>query len=150
MVAVVERKRRLYETFEPVMWKRAPGSRRWTRRFFAMQLLNRRAIALLATRDGEACGFLIARRIRVPPVFAPGGPTLFVDDFCVEPDTEWDAVGGPLLDALAPLAEERGYRQMLIVSGTADAPKMAFLERRGLSNASSWWTTAVGQPPPGP
>ena len=67
---------------------------------------------------------------------------MFVDDFYVSSPDRWADAGEALVNRLREIASERGWRQLIAVSGTADAAKNAFLKSVGLSETSSWWTGA--------
>ena len=139
LVALIERRRDEYQVVVPLFWKKASHSADWSRRYYRFLLLTRRATMLVAESDGIVMGFLIAVRAKVPPVFDPG-PTVFVDDFYVAAPARWTDIGGALVDRLRQIARNRGWRQLIVVSGTADAAKNAFLAAHGLTETSSWWT----------
>ena len=141
LVTLVERRRDEYQVLAPIFWKKSEKSAIWTSCYYRFLLLTRRATALVAEEDRTIVGFLLAMRARVPPVFDPG-PTIFVDDFYVVSPDRWDDLGRVLIGSLCDIGKERGWRQMIVVSGTADEPKNAFLNLMGLSETSSWWTGA--------
>lgn len=142
LVELIELRRDEYEVIAPLFWKKAKNSAQASRRYYKFLLLFRRATILVADEDGTVAGFLIAMRARVPPVFDPG-PTTFVDDFYVASPDRWDDVGSALFGRLREIASDRGWSQLIVVSGTADSPKNAFLKSVGLSETSSWWTGAA-------
>ena len=91
---------------------------------------------------GEPNGFLIAAPVATPPVF-DAGPTAVIDDFCVDDPALWPIAGQSLLRAARAELKERGFQQIVVVSGFQDAAKQAFLEREKLSLASAWWTAPL-------
>jgi len=136
---LIEQRRDEYQVQAPVFWKKSAKSAVWTKGYYRFLLLTRRATVIVAEEFGTITGFLIAMRARVPPVFDPG-PTIFIDDFCVASPDRWADTGGALIRHLRAIAKERGWRQIIVVSGTADAPKNDFLSSIALSETSSWWT----------
>ena len=143
LVSLLEQRRAEYQVLAPLFWKKAARSAVWTTRFFRFLLFTRRATFLVAEEnDVTICGLLVAVRARVPPVFDPG-PTIFVDDFYVNSPARWSDVGQALIDRLRTICKERGWTQLIVVSGTGDQPKNAFLRSIGLADTSSWWSAPV-------
>ena len=142
MVRLIERKRAAYEQAQPVFWKRAATAAARTTAWYRLALLRPRTIVLVATRNGDPCGFLIAMPTRVPPVYDPGGPTVTVDDFAVA-DDDWTGIGMPLLTELRRIGRIRHWRQIVVIAGAADAAKLALLRDMDLAIASTWWVGEV-------
>ncbi|HLO04418.1 MAG TPA: hypothetical protein VK191_15010 [Symbiobacteriaceae bacterium] len=89
--------------------------------------------------EGRVDGFVIARIVPSPPVYAPGGPTCSIDDF-VAP---WPAPGNDLLEAAIAWAKEQGAAQVVVVTAEKDEAKRAMLAESDLSIASEWWTKPI-------
>lgn len=139
MAQMAEARRVEYEAYQPVMWKRAPNALELSKQFFAF-LLTDRATTVLVSEGGRGLdGFLIARVTPHPPVFAPGGATILIDDFCVREPGLWESVGRALLDAVAG-HRKSDWRQMVVICGEKDLPKKKMLCEAGLSTASNWLT----------
>ena len=138
MVTIIERRRAVYETCQPVFWKRAANASAKTKLFYRWLLLRRSAIMLVADRGSEVVGFLIATRARVPPVYDPGGPSMLIDDFAVAEADDWPIVGRALLDGFQSRGRALGCRQVVVVCGAEDAAKTEFLRSTGLRMASTW------------
>ena len=85
-------------------------------------------------------GFLIARKFPAPPVYAPGGDTYMVDDFCVLEPQHWLTVGEALLSHASTLIHEAGAAQIVVVGADRDLAKAEMLRRSDLTIASNWWT----------
>jgi GNAT superfamily N-acetyltransferase len=143
LAQLVEQVRASYEALEPRFWRRAGNAASRTRLYFSLLLLSPRAWILVAEEDGAIVGLLVARRVRAPRVYDPGGPTVLIDDFRVSTPDRWPEVGGRLLEQLRLLARAKGYAQMIAVAAVGDRPKMEFMRDSGLSHTSSWWTGAV-------
>jgi GNAT superfamily N-acetyltransferase len=140
MTRLIEQRRECYERLEPVFWKRAAGSARTTRWFYTwLLLLSRRTLALVADREGELLGFLIARRARTPPVYDPGGATAIIDDFCVARPELWMQVGRELLAHSRAFGRSAGWSQIIVVCGALDEPKAALLRTADLTVVTNWW-----------
>jgi GNAT superfamily N-acetyltransferase len=78
-----------------------------------------------------------------PPVYAPGGKTLLVDDFAVVEGAEGDTAASALLDAVISEARARGAVQMIVVAAARDARATRWLEEKKLRVASQWWTRTL-------
>ncbi len=50
-----------------------------------------------------------------------------IDDFCVEDPALWASVGPPLLREARARLKERGFRQIVVISGAKDTEKKTFL-----------------------
>ncbi|MEJ1967902.1 MAG: GNAT family N-acetyltransferase [Rhizomicrobium sp.] len=137
--AMAEARRVRYEAFEPVFWKRQPGSEALSRAWFAHLLARPETVFLVAEWGGSPTGFLIAVPTPAPPVYE-AGPTAMIDDFCVEDPALWASVGPPLLREARARLKERGFRQIVVISGAKDTEKKTFLAAEKLSPASTWWT----------
>lgn len=144
MTRLIERRRAEYEQVQPVFWKRAVGSAARTRWFYrSLLLLARRTLILVADENGHLLGFLVARPVRNPPVYDPGGPTVVIDDFCVTSPEQWSVIGRALLEHTRAIARKAGWRQIVVVCGAADEPKAKFLQSAELSIVTNWWRETV-------
>jgi hypothetical protein len=142
VAAMAEARRVRYEAFEPMFWKRRAGGAAMSRAFFAHLLSKPDNSFLVSEWGGAPNGFLIASPVPTPPVF-DAGPTAMIDDFCVDDPALWPIAGQGLLRAARAELKERGFKQIVVVSGFKDAEKQAFLESEKLSLASTWWTAPV-------
>ena len=140
MVALSEQYRRQLETYQPVFWRKADGSAGAQTRYF-LSLLQRPDVLALVHRavDGLA-GFLIAALREAPPVYAPGGLTCVIDDFCVAEESYWPKAGTALLREAMRVARARGAVQIVVVCPHRDQAKLTLLAAEGLSAASEWHT----------
>ena len=143
LLALIEQRRRQLETFNPHFWRPSPRAAARTRLFYRWLLLSGRGTILLA-EDGErivAC--LIARRVKPPPVYAPGGPTILVDDYCVAAPDLWSSAGTLLLETLITRGRQRGWAQMIVAAPACDQVELDLLRRGGFVHSSSWWTCSL-------
>ncbi len=140
VVEIVERRRLEYQTYQPTFWRKSTDSAESTRDFFGQLAADGETLFLVASVNDVPCGFVIAREVDTPPVYAPGGATYLIDDFCVASPDLWRTVGEALLAAAAERVKARGAAQIVVVCGDRDNPKAEFLRRHGLTIASNWWT----------
>jgi hypothetical protein len=142
-VDIAERWRRQYQKFQPTFWRKASNSAETTRRFFTKLLAEKDVFFLVGTEGARTVGFLIARKIPAPPVYAPGGDTYLIDDFCVAEPIEWLTAGEALLSHASTLIHEAGAVQIVVACGDRDLAKAEMLRRSDLTIASNWWTKAL-------
>ena len=140
VVVLVEHQRRQQQKYQPTFWRKAAGSAETTRSLFAELLSERETFFLVATEGKQLLGFLIARKLPAPPVYAPGGDTYLVDDFCVLEPHHWLTVGEALLSHASTLIHEAGAAQIVVVGADRDLAKAEMLRRSDLTIASNWWT----------
>lgn len=143
MVAMLEERRRHYEVYEPIFWKKAANSVQLSEFYFTHLLTQPTHWLLVAERNGDIEGFLIAFDTPAPPVVDPGGPTFTIDDYCVRHADLWEEVGGKLIDEVLTLARAEGWRQIVVVCPHKDRNKSDFLANRELSLTTEWWTLTV-------
>lgn len=149
-------KRRIYERFQPTFWHIAPGAVDRHLRYLASILHDPGAFVLVATGPpGGVSGFALVLRRDAPPVYDPGGPTAFVDDFWVSDEAAWDVDGTALLEACAERARERwGASEIVAVCGRDDVAKGTVLAGSGYTVASEWYVRTLpprqGPPVVGP
>ncbi|MDP3299975.1 MAG: GNAT family N-acetyltransferase, partial [Phenylobacterium sp.] len=141
-VQLAESRRALYETFEPRFWRRAENAAEMSRLWFTHLFAKADVLALVAERDGQVRGFLVAQPTPSPPVYDPGGRTALIDDFVVEP-ADWQTAGVALLADARDRLRADGYAQIVVVGARLDAEKTRLLQASDLSLASTWWTAAV-------
>jgi hypothetical protein len=142
IVGLGEQKRMQYEQFQPTFWRRAADSAEKSLAFLQSQITRENVIALVHDQDGAVDGFVIAVVVPSPPVYAPGGPTLSIDDYHVT-GADWEGTGAALLAEAVRLGKEKGAAQAVVVCGHLDQPKRAMLAAAGLSIASEWWTKPI-------
>ena len=140
IVVLVEHNRRQLQKYQPTFWHKATNSAETTRSFFTKLLPEQETFFLVALEGAQLQGFLIARKFPAPPVFAPGGDTYLVDDFCVLEPHHWLSVGEALLSHVSTLIHEAGAAQIVVVGADRDLAKAEMLRRSDLSIASNWWT----------
>jgi|HubBroStandDraft_5_1064220.scaffolds.fasta_scaffold71384_2 GNAT superfamily N-acetyltransferase len=136
MVELAAEKRTEYESYQPVFWHPADDARTKQKPFFEYLLRQAKVIALVHDDAGIVDGFVIATPVPAPPVYNPGGPTCFIDDFTVAKTAHWEDVGRALLREALRIAKERGAAQAVVVCGHLDEPKRAFLRSEDLNIAS--------------
>ena len=88
-------------------------------------------------------GFLIASVVNAPPVYAPGGPVCMIDDFAVNPRSEWQTIGAALLAEAQTRSQARGAVLSVVVCGHLDEPKRAMLHGLGFAVASEWYVSPL-------
>jgi GNAT superfamily N-acetyltransferase len=143
MVALSERYRAQLETYEPQFWRKAEGAAAAQTRYF-LELLQRQDVIALVHRAVEGlAGFVIATLMPAPPVYAPGGLTCMIDDFCVAEARYWPKAGAALLQEAMRCARERGAVQVVVVCPHQDQAKLTLLAGAGLHVASEWHTRGL-------
>ena len=140
IVEIIERRRLEYQNYQPTFWRKSADSAESTRDFFGQLAEDRETLFLVASENDLPCGFVIAREVDTPSVYAPGGATSLIDDFCVASPDLWRTVGEALLAAASERVKAQGAAQIVVVCGDRDVPKAEFLRRHGLTIASNWWT----------
>src|SRR5262245_61891495 len=120
MAQMIAEKRRQLELFEPVMWRPSDQAGQMTVSFFTHQVVQPNAIARVAEDGGRFAGFVIGGLQEAPPVFAPGGKTVIIDDFAVGDGAGADDVASALLDAVMSEARARGAVQIIAIAAARD------------------------------
>ncbi|MES2212490.1 MAG: GNAT family N-acetyltransferase [Pseudomonadota bacterium] len=143
MVALSEKKRRDYEKAQPIFWKHATDANSVQMAWFKTLLADKNHLVQVTECNGAMTGFIIGRLRQAPEVYAPGGLTLEVDDYCVSSDDLWWSVGRALLEQLCNMAKAQGAVQVVVVSGGHDVAKRNFLKSMGLTIASDWFTGPI-------
>ena len=140
---LTELRRERYEGYQPVFWRRSESSRAIHEDFLRDELAKDDLLAYVLEIDGEVCGFVAGRFVGAPRVYAPGGETLLIDDFVVEPSEDWIHLGPALLARIWEDCQSANAAQVVVVCGHRDDDKRQMLGNVGLSIASEWW---VGKP----
>jgi GNAT superfamily N-acetyltransferase len=135
IVPLAAGRRAEYEAYQSQFWRVAASA----------ESLHRDHLARLIDDDEWASfvsepftGYCFARLVPAPPVYDPGGPSCFVDDFAVTAPQLWLGDGRLLLDEVAAWGAARGAVQLVVVNGERDVPKAELLAAYGLSIASTW------------
>ena len=134
-----KQKRLAYEKAQPQFWKWAGDSGEEIQKAWFKGLVNDDGhICLVAKKSCEIVGFIIGKITSAPEVYAPGGQTLMIDDFCVN-NRDWHHVGVALLNQIKAQARQKNVAQIVVVCGSHDRNKRSFLQKYGLSSASEWF-----------
>ena len=139
MVRLLSAYREKLSVWSPNFWRPSASARIVTSAFLAAQTAKRGVIALVSDTGAGVNGFAIAAPAKVPPVFAPGGPTGLLDDFAIADSNGWDTIGRALIYELINRARTAEWSQLIATSPTADRDKNALLESVGLAPTSQWW-----------
>ncbi len=137
MVQLSEAFRSTLPGYSPVFWRKAEDSAEKQAAFFRALHTMDEWLLLVAERGGSLEGFVIARLMSAPPVYAPGGPVCLIDDFCVV-DESWSSVGAPLLEAAEKRTKERGAVLSVVVCPHLGRRKRDFLLGNGFEVTSEW------------
>ncbi|MES2462090.1 MAG: hypothetical protein V4671_16010 [Armatimonadota bacterium] len=132
-----EQKRKQYETFSPVFWKKTSAPRETFAPFITGQIESEKNIALVWETSGEIRGYLIAQC---------GNPSDgYIDDYTVaDPTADWPTVGAALLATASRRAHARGVTAFTIVTGHADTPKRTAVEKQGFILGKNWLIKSFG------
>lgn len=142
-VELVEAERQRRRFWQPIFWRPSPHSASITHTHFTNLRLRSDIVFLVAEQDGEIVGFLIGKPAPGPPVYAPGGATFLIDDFCVARATGWRDIGRSLLDNARTRLRARGAAQIVIVCPDRDRDKKQMLRHAAFTHASTWWTASA-------
>jgi hypothetical protein len=144
MVALSEKYRRQLEADQPLLWRllwrQAEGSAEAQADYFRALLRRDEALVLVHSAVEGLAGFLVATLQTAPPVYAPGGPTCLIDDFCMAEGRYWPKAGAALLAEAMRRARERGAVQVVVICPHHDQAKLALLAAEGLTLATEWHT----------
>ncbi len=143
MTLVMADKRKQLEMFEPVMWRPSEAAAQMTPAFFTHQVGQPNVVARIAESGGRFLGFVIGVIQDAPPVFAPGGKTVLIDDFVVVEGPEADDAASALIDAVMSEGRARGAVQIIAVAAARDERAVRWLEAKKLHVASQWWTRTL-------
>lgn len=145
MGEIAEKRRREYQEYQPVFWRKAADSRRKHAGHLQQMIRNPEMIVLVAEVDEVIRGYLVGMLVPPPPVYAPGGPTCLIDDFAVATPEEWDTIGADLLQACAVEARMRGAVQTVVVCAHKDHARRAMLGAGGFEIASEWHVRSLAE-----
>lgn len=137
MVLLSKFRRMLYENAQPQFWRYSGKEGDNT---LCKELLeDENHLMFIAENDAEILlGFIIGKIMPGPEGDHSVGPTLMIDDFCVNPE-DLQSVGAKLIEEIKAVAKARGAKQILVVCGAHDHPKRKFLSEQNLSIASEWF-----------
>lgn len=139
MVALIEARRERLARYQPVMWARAPHAADASSGWYTILLSQPDTIAMVAHDEAGLAGMAIALLQSPPPVYQPGGPVCFLDDFASVEGPRGDRAALVLLDAITAEGRRRGAALMIAVAAAADETLAGLLRLRGLAPASQWW-----------
>ena len=147
MAALADAKRTEYAIYSPVFWRKADNGLEVQTRFFTNRMLpSDTVISLVADTDGIIEGFVIGIIREAPPVYDPGGPVCWIDDFTVAHPELWATVGTALYWEATLRAQQRGVVAMVTIAGHLDMPKRAMLQARGAPITVETYVQALQQP----
>ena len=139
MVNLSHKKRLEYSKSQPHFWKMAKNSDDLQEKWFEEEIAKDGVIALCAE---DKKGFIIGKIVNPPEVY-DAGPTLMIDDFCVESPDLWLTIGSKLLNEIISQAKQKNATQVLAVCGEHDSWKSQLLEKLNLSVASRWYVKSI-------
>ena len=139
MVHLSHKKRLEYSKSQPNFWKMAKNSDALQKQWFEEEIAKDDIISLCLN---DKRGFIIGKIINPPEVY-DAGPTLMIDDFCVESPDLWMAVGIKLLNEIISIAKQKGVVQIVVVCGDHDLQKSQLLEKFNLNVASRWYIKTI-------
>jgi GNAT superfamily N-acetyltransferase len=144
MALLADAKRREYEPQAPVFQRPAPNALDIHRPWLA-RLVDDDAVGTFVHEDDDAevDGFLVITVVPAPPVYAPGGQSSLIDDFCVAGSDDWRKTGSALLQLATEWARSRDAVQVVVVCGPHDQTKRKMLQEAGLYVASEWFTSPL-------
>jgi GNAT superfamily N-acetyltransferase len=138
MVRLSEAFRTSLATYSPTFWRKSAGSFESQVAWFRILLPLDDTIALVAEGASDLRGFIIGRLQEAPPVYAPPGPILLIDDFCTASDADWLPVGSKLLDAVEQKARAHGAVLSVVVCPNLAHAKRGLLSERGFEVTAEW------------
>ena len=147
MAALADAKRTEYAIYSPVFWRKADNGLEVQTRFFTNRMLpSDTIISLVADTDGTIEGFVIGIIREAPPVYDPGGPVCWIDDFTVAHPELWATVGAALYREATLRAQQRGVVAMVTIAGHLDTPKRTMLQAQGAPITVETYVQALQQP----
>jgi GNAT superfamily N-acetyltransferase len=146
VAALAAARRAAYAEVQPRFWRVADDALERHSEHLAALVADPAALTLVAVDDRRLLGYLVATLVPAPPVYAPGGPSGYVDDFAVTDDRLWPTVGRALVDEARRLLLDRGAAQLVVVSGHHDEAKLAALRAAGLVTATERLVAPLDRP----
>jgi len=140
VVSLSEAKRKMYQSYQPVFWRKASNSAELQTPYFENLLLKDNHLSLVCESGQNLTGFLFGAVVPAPGVYDPGGNTCMIDDFCISADALWENEGKALLESCRKKAALLGAIQFVIVCGQKDELKRTFLSNFNMSVVSEWYT----------
>ena len=141
---VAEQRRVDYEGAQPQFWRRAANAVDVHGPWLATMVADPDVVSIVATsEDGTLTGYAFGTVVPAPPVYEPGGPTGFIDDFAVVDPERWPDVGVQLLAEARQRLARQGVAQIVVVCGHHDQRKRAALAQAGLAVVSQWYMQHV-------
>jgi len=141
---VAEQRRVDYEGAQPQFWRRAANAVDVHGPWLATMVADPDVVSIVATsEDGTLTGYAFGTVVPAPPVYDPGGPTGFIDDFSVVDPERWPDVGVQLLAEARQRLARQGAAQIVVVCGHHDQRKRAALAQAGLTVVSQWYMQPV-------
>lgn len=135
VVALSEKKRLQYQSFQPLFWRKATNSAAIQKPYLENLISKDHILALAYFEQERICGFVVAN---------VGKEAICnIDDFAVADDSEWQTVGNMLLQEVGVLARHHQATKYEVVCGHLDQPKRAMLQSAGLHVARYWFTCAI-------
>lgn len=122
-----EEKRKEYEGYQPVFWRRADITIEAAAPWLVSQIEAETNIALVHETRRSIDGFLIANRQG------------YIDDYTVSRPGAWPTVGASLLAEASRIAAEKEIEHFLIVTAHLDQPKRAMVADLGLELIANWY-----------
>lgn len=126
-------------TLHPIDYQNPADYCRRRQAELAKLLANPQSICLIRDRYSEPIAFLIAQMLNAPPVYAPGGPVCFVDEFEVVRPQDLAVSGSQLLEECRRIARQRGAVLQRVISTAGDLDREEFLLSAGFTIASTWY-----------
>jgi GNAT superfamily N-acetyltransferase len=137
---LAQQRRQQYAKYEPQFWRIADDALAVHTSFIERMVADEDVVTLVAAgADDDLIGFVIGQLVPPPPVYDPGGPSGFIDDFVVAAEEQWPTVGRDLLQHAAEALRSRGAVQVVVVCGHLDEAKRGAMAAAGLSLASEWY-----------
>jgi len=144
--AIAENRRQRYATFQPQFRRVAPGAVEKHAAFLRVLALDDSVVSLVSTHHATVTGYVIGRLVPPPPVYDPGGPSGYIDDFALADGADWEVLGVALLREVTKLLAAMGAAQAVVVCGAHDTQKKRALESAGLGVASEWYVATLRDP----
>ncbi len=148
IAARADAKRTEYATYSPVFWRKAERGIEVQTRYFTNHMLGQEQIISLVAEheDGTLEGFVMAMVREAPPVYDPGGPVCWIDDFTVAAPEQWVTTGVALYREVTERAQQRGAVLVVTVCGHLDVPKRTMLQAQDATITAETYIQPLQQP----